>query len=1060
MKRPSVVRFMDECPLVGDDESVASAQGEDAIDRLEKHSLFARTILRNDPPITITSLSNLQFEYAHACQELETALFHCFESKEQASSSCFAFVTGPSGTGKSTLAKFVAKQLAAVQHGYFGRGTSWEAALTECVYNLTENNHPTAQAEIAGAVCEHLSAADRNVLVARMPELESLLGPALPLQRKTATRAAACTFEPALGQFLHAVCGFVKRPLVLVIDTNDNYDYFSNNNNNNLWKVLANTPGLFVVGVASTMTTDLARVLSQLKQSSGCVVSVVHLEPLRLDQITEYLAPLKLNSHQELADFVHEQTQGNLHHTNLLLEWLEEAELLKHNGGGKWTYSATDEKLFSAPTKVRDFIDIQLAKLPTETLSTLQVAACMGSLLDMNLITHAVTFYIEEPLQDAASRGLLVLENAGRSYAFIHDAVQEAVYDSINASEREQFHLTIGRNLRRNAGAERFCRSIFTILAQLKNGRSLITCEKEKVDVARMCLQACAKSASASALTAACEYIDFGISMLPTLCWETDYELSLSLYSAGVEMNMNNRNCHVMEELVAVIFYRARKRQDKIYAFCSKVYALGANNRPKCAIKFGLEALTELGEKIPARPSKAKMTLEYAMVRKLLRSQTNNQLLHLPNIEDPIKLACMKILQLMLIDALICDSDLVTMILLRLTRITLRHGMSSYAALAFAYYGSMVALEDLESAFRFGNLAFTVIERFKARELIPLVYYAFYGTIFHWRHPLKDTLEPLLKAHAIGIQLGDVMGASLCGNLYVIYGIEAGIPIHVLESKQRELSLLQAEHNLKGAMQLSAIVANQLHNFMGLVKHPLRRKGRLIDLDAIEASAKEAGNELILTALDSTLMLNALMFNDFKTAAVLAKAGVDKGTKVTPTYTSAIISRYVAAMTALTAARGGENVRRNVKHAKDVIHKLRKFSSACPQNILPTLFLLEAELASVQDRRDKAFEKYTCAMAMSREAGRPLMEAQAAEFAGKHLWRLDDGRAKLYMERSCEAYKEAGVLAKVAEIRREISKWYDLSEWSNNRDNSYSHITWNSSSGMERVRHLECLDST
>jgi hypothetical protein len=89
------------------------------------------------------------------------------------------------------------------------------------------------------------------------------------------------------------------------------------------------------------------------------------------------------------------------------------------------------------------------------------------------------------------------------------------------------------------------------------------------------------------------------------------------------------------------------------------------------------------------------------------------------------------------------------------------------------------------------------------------------------------------------------------------------------------------------------------------------------------------------------------------------------------------------------------------------------------------LFLLEAELASVCGRNAKAYEKYTCAIAMTAHSGFRMMDALANERAARHL--LSRGEvlnAEQYFRRACSSYDEWGGKAKLERLQGEVDLIY------------------------------------
>ena len=88
-------------------------------------------------------------------------------------------------------------------------------------------------------------------------------------------------------------------------------------------------------------------------------------------------------------------------------------------------------------------------------------------------------------------------------YRFAHDRVQQAAYSLISEAERRTVHLQIGRLLLRAAGEQPHSEQIFEIVAHLNRGGLLIEDSEERIQVARLNLDAASRAREATAYQAA-----------------------------------------------------------------------------------------------------------------------------------------------------------------------------------------------------------------------------------------------------------------------------------------------------------------------------------------------------------------------------------------------------------------------------------------------------------------------------------------------------------------------------------------------------------------------------
>ena len=112
--------------------------------------------------------------------------------------------------------------------------------------------------------------------------------------------------------------------------------------------------------------------------------------------------------------------------------------------------------------------------------------------------------------------------------------------------------------------------------------------------------------------------------------------------------------------------------------------------------------------------------------------------------------------------------------------------------------------------------------------------------------------------------------------------------------------------------------------------------------------------------------------------------------------------------------------RRNRKwalnRAKDRLAKLETWSQHSPLNFLGKSFLLQASIASYEDD-PTALAKFTCAIALSREAGFGWQTALSNELLAQHLVQTKERPALPYVEAALEGYEAWGSPCKVHQVK-------------------------------------------
>jgi predicted ATPase len=957
----------------------------------------------------------------------------------------FLLITGPSGTGKTRLARTLRDQVED-QGGYFLTGKFSQSNRCPAPYAafceaLTEFAGLVHQRGEVAAVRRKIHAAvgqEIGILTRMIPGLARIVGSS-HASSQVAADATQATAGDALSQFvfvfrmfLRAVCS-PAQPMVLLLDDLQRADPCSLDL---LMSVVTDTANDGLVLIATcrdhvSPTAYLSHKLWEIKDKVHVVLTTIALRNLSPTVVTQVVADalaLDAENSAALGTIVSRQTQGNLFYMIEFLRWLHKADLLYYDGSmDSWTFDP-DEIHIHIPQTINmchadAFLLDRMEKFPHEVKEVLKVAACLGTQVNAELVEHVLKKPVGHILERASVMGVLHLDEAHGGYAFVHDGWEEAAYGVIPEDDRERFHLEIGRRLWRRLNADELDMHLFVVLSQMKIGRKLITRENERMAIASLCLHAGRKALKSSTFRIASIYLKLGTELVGSRGWKDDYYLTLAIYNAAAEMETCLANFEEMEGLLETVFAYARNFEDKIQAYSSRIYALGVSERSFEAIDLGVEVLKELGETFPKRLGSARVMIEMRAVRKLLKGKSDEQLLRLPHLTSDRKLAAMKILQLMYFHVVLVRPTFAPFVTLKQLKLTLQHGLSVFASTAFSNYGMLCigSFEAIEEGFRFGGLGVTLLEQFKAKEFLPRVYAAFYGCVHNWKRPLRGSLEPFLRADRVGMQTGDLQFSSLCSYLYCISAFDAGIPLVAIERQWQSFSEVMQSNRQKTLLSMALPFVQLIHHYMGLSEDPLSPKGNIMDSDEALKSAIENKRVTNIIILKQYRMQLAYVFNDYETAAEHL-VSVEDLWQMAATFERASFL-FFSGMVRLQIARDGQQRRKHIKSAKAIIKLFQKWATHAPQHCLDKLFFLEAELASVCNEAPKAFQKYVCAIALAGESNFLMIHALANERVARHLVGIGSvEQAEVFFRKACTSYAEWGGKAKAVRLQAEVDR--------------------------------------
>ena len=260
----------------------------------------------------------------------------------------------------------------------------------------------------------------------------------------------------------------------------------------------------------------------------------------------------------------------------------------------------------------------KIEKLPPSVGQRLSIAACLGFSLEpaiLNTVWTAISEQ-EESAEEAElgkdsdigsflalveQEGFLEVEPGSSSaYRWVHDKVQEAAISLVPSEELPILKAQVGKILVRELDDKHLDSYIFTVVNLLHEG-GVPEDEPERVQLAKLSLQASKKAEDQSAFESADKYATIGVSVLPTNKWSNHYELTLDLYSTAAEAACYLGNIDRLETCYKeVIDQKDRPLSDKLRVYHVMIsYMGGALGRPNDAIELIVEILAHFEAQFP-----------------------------------------------------------------------------------------------------------------------------------------------------------------------------------------------------------------------------------------------------------------------------------------------------------------------------------------------------------------------------------------------------------------------------------------------------------------------------
>jgi predicted ATPase len=353
-----------------------------------------------------------------------------------------------------------------------------------------------------------------------------------------------------------------------------------------------------------------------------------------------------------------------------------------------------NDEIYIEMDAIKDMMTYKIGLLHEASRENIKVAACLGSKLNEDILVRlfsgkeaAVSAFID----DAASHHLLSYNEHRKAWCFSHDYIQEKVYETIPSNERHVYHYRIGRKLWREFAMDELTDFLFLVVGQLLLGMECIKDQRERVAVAKLCLGAGVRAFQLSNFQSSFTYLKSGITLLPEEAWDDEYDLMMNLHNTAAEVANSLGMFTDVHTLVTESLKHSKSYEDTYRANATQLQALGRCGKLEEAIQSGMDILTDLGEKLPTKQHLFHTLMEFVSLRRRLRRKTNEMIMRLPTMTNPMKLAAMEIMNLIFLHTAIVQPELTPLIGCRMVKMSLDHGLSALSCVGFAIFAAAVA---------------------------------------------------------------------------------------------------------------------------------------------------------------------------------------------------------------------------------------------------------------------------------------------------------------------------------------------------------------------------------
>ncbi|MBZ4421747.1 ATP-binding sensor histidine kinase [Myxococcus sp. RHSTA-1-4] len=981
------------------------------------------------------------------------ALWRALE-RARSGASARVLVEGPAGIGKSTLVERLRRKVEDEGQGRFISGKFDElhgnlpyAPLLEAFRRLLR----TLLATPAGLPAWKRSlrealGTNARVLTDVLPELEQLLGRQPPVP----------TLEPleSENRFLLTFQAFVQalaeeaRPLVLFLDDLQWADSASLR----LLRGLAMAPDLHHVLLVCAFRDEelkpghpLARALADIA-GADALVEHLHLAPLDTEALTALCAEA-LRSPPErvrpLATRVWQKTAGNPFFVGRFLRHLHQAGLLTYDvERGAWEWDLAGVERSGVTENVVELMVLAIRRLPERTQRVLKVAACFRDRVDLWLLSALVDQPAGETagaLWSALREGLLVPQGEGprftrpqdvdaplvqeASYRFVHDRVRQAAYSLLSRDERQVLHLQLGRRLGEALSESEPDERLFEVVDHLNLGAAGVKDAAERLRLAGLNARAGRRARAAAAFGPALAYLTRGLELLPQDAWRSHPELALRLHREAAECAYATGHHARAEALIQEALAHTASRFEQADLYNLLVLACTAHRAYSEAFHWGRQGLRLFGLELPEHDVPEALSAELAEVERNRRGRSLEELLAAAPMHESEQLACVRLLASLGSPAFFSNPALFSFIRVRTLNLTLQHGNTPDASLAYVSYGMILAERtgDYATGHAFGRLGVELARRCgdPRLECRALTLFAVY--VNHWREPLRASVPLLRRAFAAGLETGEFQFAAYSGAGGVVATLfHMGAELSRVLEEARSALLFTRKAGQWSMADLISVYRQASRCLQGQTRERARYDDEDFDerqfLDSIQDFPFNRCHYAVLRLQTSYLL------GDLADARRMSEAAAGQLLFIRGFFAVAAHTFY-SALTLAALCDGASPEERAGLLERLSVHQqqLGRWAESCPENFRHKHQLVRAEVARLQGQHLEALELYEKAAEGARQQEFCQDEALANELAGRHHRALGRQRfATLCLRAALEGFARWGATAKVQALEEEF----------------------------------------
>lgn len=753
------------------------------------------------------------------------------------------------------------------------------------------------------------------------------------------------------------------------------------------------------------------------------------------------------NETRPLSDMLYDKAQGNPFFTSELLRQLhKEGAIAPDPVSGQWDWDLDAVRWSGVSSDVVEFMVDNLRRLEPATQRVLQLAACIGGTFDLHTLSAIYEHSIDETaaalLPALKQHTVLPLNSDYRlvgegsdpvelnpTYRFQHDRVQQAAYALIVVQQLQEVHLSVGKLMLQHVGNAVPDERLVDIVGHLNEGRTLIDSADKRLYLAELNLRAGVRAKSSAAYEAALKYLQVAAEMLPASPWEEASALMQSLAAETQQCAYLTGRIEKADSWIEVMLEHATSDLNRSDILATRTRQYATLGRMEESILSAIQGLALLGVAFTDQPGEAEIAEERRLVQENLGERCISDLVNAPLVEDVATLTAMRLLMEIFPAAFLSGSGtLFPYLVLKAVNLSLRHGNCPESAFAYAAYGMLLCgeLDEPAEGYQYGKVGLAINERLDDLTLRARVIYVYAMFVHHWGNHWSSLTPWFRKGIEAGYQSGDLLYLAYSAQDCVIWDPTLDLETaHRLHAENLEIV---RECAYQDSLDSGTLFLQLQRNLLGLTDTPYT----LSDDNFSEEQCLEGMRQRqFMTGIANYHIYSAeicLLYGDHNQALkhVRTQDELIKSAMSLPQLVRFYIVSFLTLATHYPYMGAEEQVTTRERLERDLA-RMTRWADNCEENFRHLQYLMEAELGHLDDKHEKALERYDIAIDAARESGFLRDEATACERAARHLLAIGQRKsAEGYLRGAYRVYDRWGAHRKVKLLEKEFPVLHEL----------------------------------